>query len=162
MPFSIGSFGSCTDPTLATKEACSAAAGVDDQGGAAWLNPQVGSFDSFGDAMRLLYSMSTTDEWELSMFRMMDATLPGQAPLRSDFNLLAALFSITWMLVGSLFALNLFVGVVLDNFGRIKAQTEGSATMTPQQQQWVATMMAAHRQKPIKEMRVPRNCLRQE
>jgi len=37
-------------------------------------------------------------------------------------------------------ALNLFVGAIVDNFTKIKGEEDGSATMTPEQQQWVATM----------------------
>ena len=39
-----------------------------------------GSFDNFGDAMRLLYIMSSGDQWEQPMFAMMGAQEPGVAP----------------------------------------------------------------------------------
>ena len=48
-----GRLGGCTDPTQLTIDACLA------QPNAAWLNPSSGSFDNFGEAMRLLYVMST-------------------------------------------------------------------------------------------------------
>eukprot|EP00966_Prymnesium_polylepis_P081939 1897836-Prymnesium_polylepis.1 len=51
------------------------------------------------------------------------------------------------MFIGSFFALNLFVGVVVDNFNRIRAEQDGSATMTSEQQQWVDTMQALMNQK---------------
>ena len=51
------------------------------------------------------------------------------------------------MFIGSFFALNLFVGVVVDNFNRIRAEQDGSATMTSSQQQWVDTMQAMMNQK---------------
>ena len=41
-----------------------------------------------------------------------------------------------------LLSINLFVGVIVDNFNKIKAESDGSATMTPEQQQWVDTMKA--------------------
>ena len=49
--------------------------------------------------------------------------------------------------VGGFFALNLFVGVVVDSLNRIKAEKDGSAVMTQAQQQWVDTMKAAMSQK---------------
>jgi hypothetical protein len=53
-----------------------------------------------------------------------------------------------WMFVGSFFAMNLFVGVIVDNFNRIKKVLEhldegGTATMTAAQQAWAQTMTAA-------------------
>ena len=88
---------------------------------APWLNPAFGSFDSFGSAMLLLYIMSTGDGWEDVMFQGMDAVGPGVAPVRNDFSP-SALFFIAWMFFGSFFALNLFVGVIIDNFNRIKQE----------------------------------------
>ena len=68
------------------------------------------------------------------------------------------------MFVGSFFAINLFVGVVVDNFNRIKQENEaeggGSATMTPEQAQWVETMKSSQHAKPERQMRPPDNCLR--
>ena len=91
--------------------------------------------------MRLLFVMSTGDNWEAPMFMMMAATEPGHAPVRNDYSP-AAFFSIVWMFVGSFFALNLFVGVICDSFNKIKRETNQSATMTQEQQQWVDTMRA--------------------
>ena len=59
------------------------------------------------------------------------------------------------MFVGSFFAMNLFVGVIVDNFNRIKGETDGSATMTQEQLQWVDTMKAMMRQTPERRNRVP-------
>ena len=72
----------------------------------AWSNPSTGSFDNFGDAMRLLYIMSSADQWVTPMFVMMGATGPGQAPARNDFSP-AAIFAIAWMFLGYIFAINL-------------------------------------------------------
>ena len=128
-----------------------------------WANPALGSFDSFGQAMLVLFVMSTGDGWDALMFRLMDSTQPGQAPVRNDSSA-AAIFAVFWMFVGSFFAINLFVGVVVDNFNRIKAENEaeggGSATMTPEQAQWVETMKMKSAAQPQKVQRPPANCLR--
>ena len=126
-----------------------------------WASPSRGDFDNFGNAMRLLYTMSTGDGWDAIMFTMMDATTAGHGPVRDDFSA-AAIFAITWMFVGCYFAMNLFVGVIVDNFNRIKKEAEsgGSATMTAEQQQWVDTMKRAAREKPAKVTRPPAGLLR--
>ena len=78
---------------------------------------------------------------------MMDATEPDRGPTRDDFSP-AAIFCVVWILVGSFFALHLFVGVVVDSFSRIKTSGSESATMTADQQQWVETMKVVLREKP--------------
>jgi hypothetical protein len=93
------------------------------------------------------------------MFRMMGTTLPGVAPERNDFEPWGQLFAVLWMFIGSFFALNLFVGVICDEFSRIKKETEGSATMTPEQKQWVDTMRMMATQAPQRGLREPDGCV---
>ncbi len=47
-----------------------------------------------------------------------------------------ALFFYAFVIIGGFFAVNLFVGVVVDQFGRMKEEFEGSALLTKDQQQW--------------------------
>ena len=58
------------------------------------------------------------------------------------------------------FAINLFVGVVVDNFSRMQKAEDGSATMTPEQQQWADTMKAMANTIPTKALRAPDNPVR--
>lgn len=145
MQLFMGSLASCSDPSIATREEC-----VPSRAGerVVWQNPSnvPGSFDDFGQVMMLLYVMSTADDWDVLMFKTMDATLPGRGPVRNDYSP-AAMFSIGWMFVGSFFAMNLFVGVIVDNFNRIKKKLEmedegGSATMTDGQQKWANALIS--------------------
>lgn len=169
MQLFMGTLASCTDPNILTREDCHETVRRALRGGSSgggefngeqstrWANPPLGSFDSFGEAMRLLFIMGSGDEWEAPMFMTMAATSPGHAPVRNDYSP-AAFFSIAWMFIGSFFALNLFVGVICDSFDRIKKESDGqSATMTQEQQQWVKTMQALAKQQPTKGRRVPSN-----
>ena len=133
MQLFTGAFGSCNNPAILLEAECDdayAGGGAGRalaEGGAAaarrmlkgaggatyhegdpliWSNPTSGSFDNFGDAMRLLYIMSSADQWVTPMFVMMGATHPGQAPARNDFSP-AAIFAIAWMFLGYIFAINL-------------------------------------------------------
>ena len=124
-----------------------------------WHNPSFGSFDNFGDAMRLLYIMSTGDQWELPLFVMMGATTRGVAPKRNDFSG-SAIFALVWMFVGYVFAINLFVGVVVDNFSRMQKAEDGTGSMTIEQKQWASTMKGFSNMAPSKAMRKPTNPLR--
>ena len=178
-----GKFGSCNNPAIRTRVECADALpmamgdrleshevrrALKGGGGTAWVEgtplhwtqkPTGGSFDDFGGAMLLLYVMSSGDQWELPMFAMMGATEPGHAAVRNDTSS-AALFAIIWMFVGYVFAINLFVGVVVDNFSRMQKAEDGSATMTPEQQQWAETMKSMVKMVPTKAMRPPTGCLR--
>ena len=107
----------------------------------AWLNPPYGSFDDFSHSMLILYIAATGDGWEEFMWMGMDATEPGKAPVRNDFSP-ASVFFLAWMIVGCFISINLFVGAIVDNFTRIKQETDGSATMTPEQQQWADSLKA--------------------
>ena len=130
--------------------------GMVEGGAVIWVGgPPVGNFDDFGSAMLLLYIMSTGDAWDSFLFASMDATEAGRGPVRNDFSA-AAIFSIMWVFVGCFFALNLFVGVIVDEFNRIKAESDGaSATMTEAQLQWRSTMKEAMKAKPVKTPRPP-------
>jgi hypothetical protein len=112
-----------------------------------WLNPAFGSFDDFGSAMLILYVASTLDGWEEFMWAGMDATAENVAPERNDFSP-ASIFFLAWLVIGSFVSINLFVGAIVENFTRIKGQTDGSATMTPEQQQWAAALKAAYTDDP--------------
>ena len=104
-----------------------------------WLNPAFGSFDDFAGSMLILFIAATGDGWEEFMWAGMDATEPGLAPERNDFSP-ASIFFLAWMIVGCFISLNLFVGAICDNFVEIKKENDGSASMTPEQQQWVAAL----------------------
>lgn len=152
-----GTMASCDDPRILSEAECVGYIEIGPNGTPVplqWANPSIGSFDDFGEAMRLLYVMSSADDWAVSMFRMMGATEPGYAPIRNDFSP-AALYSIAWMCVGYIFAINLFVGVVVDNFTRMQQEVDGSASMTKEQQQWVATVKAMMTQLPAKAVKLP-------
>ena len=88
------------------------------------------------------------------MYSLMDASNPGEAPLRNDYSP-ASLYCLLWMLLGSFFALNLFVGVVINEFNRIKAEQDGSATMTSEQTQWVHTLKATVHELPVPALKLP-------
>ena len=168
-----GKLASCTDPTVPVREQCMEAARRQLKGGNGngghekgvetirWVNPRFGSFDDFGSGMLLLFIMASGDEWETPMYSLMGAVAPGVAPMRDDFNLPGFIFSVAWMFVGAFFGLNLFAGVIVDTFDQIKKETDQSATMTPEQQQWVNAMSAVMKQKPTKGVHTPSNpCLR--
>ena len=89
------------------------------------VNPKFGSFDDFSSAMLLLFQMSTGDDWDTVMFWAMDSVGLGEPRKRNDSSG-ACLYFVSWMFVGC-FAMQLFVGVVVDQFNTIRSEKDGSA-----------------------------------
>ena len=63
--------------------------------------------------------MMTTEGWMNVMYNGIDARGVDLQP-KKDYNLWAIIYFVGFMILGSQFIINLFVGVVIDNFTRIK------------------------------------------
>lgn len=97
--------------------------------GGQWANAQT-NFDNFFNAMSALFQMMTTEGWQNLMFQGIDATGIDMQP-KKNTSVGMVIYFIGFMVVGSLFIINLFVGVVIDNFNKIKEQNElGSGFIT--------------------------------
>lgn len=80
--------------------------------------------------MFTLFIMMTTDNWREMMYDGMDATEIDSQP-KENTNPAFTVYFVLYMIVGSLFVMNLFVGVVIDNFNKIKEKEEtGGGFMT--------------------------------
>ncbi len=73
--------------------------------------------------------MATTTGWAAIMFTSMSATDIDQELIEKS-NPYWALFFILFIIVGSFFLLNLFVGVVISNFNREKDKIGGNNLLT--------------------------------
>lgn len=82
--------------------------------------------------------MMTTEGWQGVMYNGMDAAGVDMQP-QKDTNYLACLYFVAFMIIGSQFIINLFVGVVIDNFNKIKEKDEmGNNFVTHEQRSWIA------------------------
>ena len=78
----------------------------------------------------------------------------------TDNNRAASLYFIAVHLVCSFVMLNVFVGIIIDSYNDLKAETDGSVLMTEGQRRWVETMkMAAHAKPSVKAER-PKSAFR--
>lgn len=104
---------------------------IDTLSGRVWSNPRYYSFDNVGVAILTLFEIASTEDWVNVYWAMRDATAPGEQPVR-DANMPASIFFVPFMIVGYMFIVQLFVGVVANNF-----QTqEGMALLTDEQARW--------------------------
>lgn len=91
--------------------------------------------------MQVLIEMMTTEGWLDVMFNGVDAVDPvdgvPQQPIKNN-NMVVIIFFVLYMVVGSQFILNLFVGVVMDNFNKLKEASEmGGCFVTDEQRDWM-------------------------
>ncbi len=150
-----GGFYECTDPTFDSKERCLAASNSSNP--LAWV-PLEGTdnanFDNVGNSMLLLFQIATLSGWGQLMHAAISIRGEDLAP-SPGHNPAASLFFIAFVIIGGFFMvsvvyqspaclcithdsmqINLAVGVVIDNFNRLKALYDGSAFLTKAQQRY--------------------------
>jgi len=85
------------------------------------------SFNNIGASILTLLEVCTLEGWSGYMYFFMfklDSPLP-------------AFFFIVWVLVSAFFMLNLFIGIVFQEFQKASEGPSGFAMLTPEQQEWV-------------------------
>lgn len=93
--------------------------------------------------------MSTTEGWLEVMYAGVDARGIDMQPKRNNSEGWVFFF-IFFIIVGNFFVLNLFVGVVIDNFKQMKDELGGYALLTESQRRFLATQQMMLRFKPRK------------
>ena len=121
--------------------------------GAEWDKVVPQSFDNIFASMGTLIELSTTEGWIDVMYAGTDATDPGMQPLRDNAQFFVVMFFILFEVVGCFFVVNLFVGVVIDNFNKMKDEMGDNFLLTDTQKQWVTlqrSMMGLRLKKTVK------------
>jgi hypothetical protein len=133
--FFKGTFNYCSieDPAILeniiTKADCIAAGGE-------WIHPKE-TFDNTFVATRTLFEMMSTEGWIDVMYRGIDSTGVNNQPKVNNSSV-PIIYFVIFMIFGSQFILNLFVGVIMDNFNKIKEKEElGSLFVTEDQRAWI-------------------------
>eukprot|EP01083_Nonionella_stella_P212239 766690_1 len=103
--------------------------------GGVWLNSDY-HFDNILDALKALFVISTLEGWHTIMYHAVDSTAVDQLPSKNASEM-AALFFILFILVGSFFLISLFVGIIFDNFVKLRDEATGVGMLDPKQKQWV-------------------------
>ena len=102
-----------------------------------WTNPRDYNFDNIGFSVLTLFEVATLENWLVIMYHGADTTEVDVQPIR-DTNPYYCLFFAAFIIVGSFFVMNLFVGVTIDKFNEMKEKQQGkSVFLTPDQENWV-------------------------
>eukprot|EP00736_Rhodelphis_marinus_P000156 Rmarinus@m.17433 len=110
------------------KDACESA-------GYLWFKPHY-SFDNIFEALLTLFEITSLEAWPDIMWAGVDATNPEEHPIENN-NRSYIFFFVAFVVVGSFFLLNLFVGIVIDTFTKLKQEYDGSALLTETQRDWI-------------------------
>ncbi|XP_055078851.1 voltage-dependent T-type calcium channel subunit alpha-1H-like [Periophthalmus magnuspinnatus] len=92
------------------------------EAGYRWIRRKY-NFDNLGQALMSLFVLSCKDGWVSIMYDGLDAVAVDQQPIRNH-NPWMLLFFISFLLIVSFFVLNMFVGVVVENFHKCRQQQE--------------------------------------
>jgi Ion transport protein len=93
-------------------------------------------FDSVFKAMALMFQLATTQGWTQIMAQGQDSVGIGYQPIYNN-TLLWGFYFMGFIILGSFLMLNLFAGVVIDNFNKERDKLGGFSLLTKAQSDWV-------------------------
>lgn len=162
--------GNATHVSWLSSTSCSSATEFDTStqlcqclcGDNAWSETIPQNFDNVFMAMATLYEISTTEGWVDVMIAAVDNNGIDMQPIR-DNNELTVFFFIGFMIIGSFFVMNLFVGVVIDSFNNVRHEKDGDKVfMTAEQEEWANTQKVIMKIKPMRYDPVPEEPLKKK
>lgn len=144
---------------LAPEDAANKTECISKYGIEAWQNSKI-NFDNSLMAFFALYQVATFEGWMEVMEDAVDSTGEDMQPA-AEATFIAYVFFLIFIFIGSFFTLNLLVGVIIDNFNRLKKEYEEKGQLgvllTPAQRRWMSTFRKMAKTKPIRMVSRPRN-----
>ncbi|XP_066158520.1 sodium channel protein para isoform X2 [Euwallacea fornicatus] len=121
-----------------------------------WDNSPM-NFDHVGKAYLCLFQVATFKGWIQIMNDAIDSRELLKQPIR-ETNIYMYLYFVFFIIFGSFFTLNLFIGVIIDNFNEQKKKIRGSLEMfmTEDQKKYYNAMKKMGSKKPMKAIPRPR------
>uniref|UniRef100_A0AAZ3RB99 Sodium channel protein n=1 Tax=Oncorhynchus tshawytscha TaxID=74940 RepID=A0AAZ3RB99_ONCTS len=123
-----------------------------------WTKVKV-NFDNVGLGYLSLLQVATFKGWMEVMHAAVDSRGVEEQPIR-EINLYMYLYFVIFIIFGSFFTLNLFIGVIIDNFNQQKRKISGQDIfMTDEQRKYYNAMKKIGSKKPEKPIPRPTNIL---
>lgn len=129
--------------------------------GAAWHKTIPQDFDNVLRGIQTFFEMTTTEGWVTIMLASVDATGIDMQPVENNSELWS-LFFIAFIMVGTFFVMQLFVGVVIENFNRMKEKLDGTYLLTAAQREWLIINESMLNLRPLRKMKVPHDKVRRQ
>ncbi|NXX83191.1 SCN5A protein, partial [Urocolius indicus] len=121
-----------------------------------WVNVKV-NFDNVGSGYLALLQVATFKGWMEIMYAAVDSREKNEQP-QMEYSLFMYLYFVNFIIFGSFFTLNLFVGVIIDNFNQQKKKIRGEDIfMTEEQKKYYNAMKKLGSKKPQKPIPRPLN-----
>mmetsp|Transcript_2591 Transcript_2591/g.3694 ORF Transcript_2591/g.3694 Transcript_2591/m.3694 type:complete len:1759 (-) Transcript_2591:300-5576(-) len=148
-------FNNTQDYVLTGKDVCVCLCGE-----GSWDHVLPLHFDNVFYAMAVLYEISTTEGWSDYMFAAIEQCGENCQP-NGNHQPAWMLFFIIFVMLGSFFVMNLFVGIIIDFFNRErKASHQANLFMTAEQEQWAKTQKLIQKIRPRRQYPVPKEFYR--
>ncbi|XP_041953490.1 sodium channel, voltage gated, type VIII, alpha subunit a isoform X4 [Alosa alosa] len=121
-----------------------------------WKNVKI-NFDNVGAGYLALLQVATFKGWMDIMYAAVDSRRVEDQPLYED-NIYMYIYFVIFIIFGSFFTLNLFIGVIIDNFNQQKKKFGGQDIfMTEEQKKYYNAMKKLGSKKPQKPIPRPQN-----
>ncbi|XP_016534069.1 sodium channel, voltage gated, type VIII, alpha subunit b isoform X4 [Poecilia formosa] len=121
-----------------------------------WKNVKI-NFDNVGAGYLALLQVATFKGWMDIMYAAIDSRKVEDQPVYED-NLYMYIYFVIFIIFGSFFTLNLFIGVIIDNFNQQKKKFGGQDIfMTEEQKKYYNAMKKLGSKKPQKPIPRPQN-----
>ncbi|XP_033022326.1 sodium channel protein type 2 subunit alpha-like [Lacerta agilis] len=121
-----------------------------------WTNVKV-NYDNVGAGYLSLLQVATFKGWMEIMYAAVDSTGLNKQP-KYEANLYMYLYFVIFIIFGSFFTLNLFIGVIIDNFNQQKKKLGGQDIfLTEEQKKYYNAMKKLGSKKPQKPIPRPAN-----
>eukprot|EP01052_Picozoa_sp_SAG31_P015839 SAG31_NODE_1029_length_10253_cov_2.979515_3_plen_2033_part_00 len=104
-----------------------------------WEPPVGWGFDHIGQALVTLFEVSTLEMWLDIMYWAIDAAGEGVQPVQ-NYNAAVSVFFVIFIIFGSFFMLELFVGAIVTSYNMLNEQNAGGAFQSARQMQQVAKL----------------------
>ncbi|XP_072523162.1 sodium channel protein type 4 subunit alpha A isoform X2 [Salminus brasiliensis] len=123
-----------------------------------WVNVKV-NYDNVGLGYLSLLQVATFKGWMDIMYAAVDSREVEEQP-SYEINIYMYLYFVIFIIFGSFFTLNLFIGVIIDNFNQQKQKFGGEDLfMTEEQKKYYNAMKKLGSKKPVKPIPRPSNCI---
>ena len=120
------------------------------------------NFDSVPQAMLTLFVVSSLEGWPDIMYQGIDATDVEKGPSKNA-SILYSLYFVGFILIGSFFFLNFFVGVIFLNFEEAQKEEKEALVLNDKQLKWIDIMRMILNSNPdIQTTYIPKNKIRRK
>uniref|UniRef100_A0A8C9XMF3 Sodium channel protein n=1 Tax=Sander lucioperca TaxID=283035 RepID=A0A8C9XMF3_SANLU len=123
--------------------------------GVRWKNVKV-NYDNVGMGYLSLLQVATFKGWMDIMYAAVDSRDVESQPMY-EANLYMYIYFVIFIIFGSFFTLNLFIGVIIDNFNQQKSKIRKDIFMTEEQKKYYNAMKKLGSKKPQKPVPRPEN-----